>query len=163
VAVLDPIIEPTPDPIVEPTPDPVVEPTPDPIVEPTPDPIVEPTSEPAAPSRSFVNSISDYPVNTTEIPESQKQVLKDLAFQLKQNKFLTVVVSGHTDITGTPEYNQVLSRKRAASVKAYLISQGVPAERVKIEYYGITKPIASNATVEGRKKNRRVDIEIVKN
>lgn len=155
----EPVVEPTPEPVVEPTPDPVVEPTPDPIVNPTPDPVVEPT----APIRSKVASITDYPINTSEVPEAQKQALKDLAFQLKENKFLTLVLSGHTDITGSPEYNQVLSRKRAASVKAYLISQGVPAERIKIEYFGSSRPIASNDTVEGRKKNRRVDIEIVKN
>jgi OOP family OmpA-OmpF porin len=174
IVVIEPVIEPTPDPVVEPTPDPIVEPTPDPIVEPTPDPIVEPTpvpvveptpqpTEPAVPTRSLVSSLNDYPVNTSEVPESQKQALKDLAFQMKENKFLTLVVSGHTDITGSPEFNQVLSRKRAANVKAYLIAQGVPADRVKIEYFGMTKPIASNDTVEGRKKNRRVDIEIVKN
>jgi outer membrane protein OmpA-like peptidoglycan-associated protein len=57
----------------------------------------------------------------------------------------------------------VLSRKRAASVKAYLISQGVPAARIKIEYYGSSKPIASNETVDGRRKNRRVDLEFIKN
>ena len=155
------VIEPTPDPVIEPTPEPVVEPTPAPVVEPTPAPVVEPA--PSTPTRSLVNSIADYPVNTSEVPESQKQILKDLAFQLKENKFLTLVVSGHADITGSPEFNQVLSRKRAASVKAYLIAQGVPAERIKIEYYGSTKPIASNDTVDGRKKNRRVDLDLVKN
>ena len=82
---------------------------------------------------------------------------------MKSNKFLTAVVSGHTDITGSPEYNMKLSLKRAANVKAYLIAQGVPSERIKIEYYGITRPIASNDTVEGRKKNRREDVEIIKN
>jgi OOP family OmpA-OmpF porin len=158
IVVIEPVIEPTPDPVVEPTPDPIVEPTPVPVVEPTPQP-----TEPAVPTRSLVSSLNDYPVNTSEVPESQKQALKDLAFQMKENKFLTLVVSGHTDITGSPEFNQVLSRKRAANVKAYLIAQGVPADRVKIEYFGMTKPIASNDTVEGRKKNRRVDIEIVKN
>ena len=151
------------EPVVEPTPEPVVEPTPDPVVEPTPDPVVEPTPEPAVPSRSARNPITDYPSNTSEVPESQKQMLKDLAFELKNNKFLTLVVAGHTDNTGTPEYNLTLSRKRAANVKAYLISQGVPAERIKVEYYGVTRPIAPNNTVDGRKKNRRVDIEIVKN
>jgi outer membrane protein OmpA-like peptidoglycan-associated protein len=90
-------------------------------------------------------------------------MLKDLAFELKNNKFLTLIVSGHTDNSGSPEYNLTLSRKRAASVKAFLISQGVSPERVKIEYYGITRPVASNDTTEGRNKNRRVDIEIVKN
>jgi outer membrane protein OmpA-like peptidoglycan-associated protein len=161
VVVIEPVTDPIIEPAVEPTPDPIVEPAPEPVVEPTPQP-VEPTV-PAAPTRSLVSSLTDYPVNTSEVPESQKQVLKDLAFQMKENKFLTLVVSGHTDITGSPEFNQVLSRKRAANVKAYLIAQGVPAERIKIEYFGMTRPIASNDTVEGRKKNRRVDIEIVKN
>ncbi|MFM1772409.1 MAG: hypothetical protein RLZZ71_1551 [Bacteroidota bacterium] len=150
-------------PVVEPTPEPVVEPTPEPVVEPTPEPLVEPTPEPAVPSRTSRNPISDYPSNTSEVPESQKQMLKDLAFELKSNKFLTLVVSGHTDNTGSPEYNLTLSRKRAANVKAYLITQGVPAERIRIEYYGITRPIAPNNTVDGRKKNRRVDLEIIKN
>jgi OOP family OmpA-OmpF porin len=141
----------------------MVEPTPEPVVEPTPEPVVELTPEPAVPVRSARNPIEDYPSNTSEVPESQKQILKDLAFELKNNKFLTVVISGHTDITGSPEYNLTLSRKRAANVKAYLISQGVSADRVKIEYYGVTRPIASNQTVEGRNKNRRVEIEVVKN
>ena len=154
---------PEPEPVIEPTPEPVIEPTPEPVVEPTPEPVVEPTPEPALPVRSARNPIEDYPSNTSEVPESQKQILKDLAFELKSNKFLTLVISGHTDNTGSPEYNLTLSRKRAANVKAYLISQGVSADRVKIEYYGVTRPIASNQTVEGRKMNRRVELEIVKN
>ena len=157
----EPVVEPTPDPVVEPTPEPVVEPTPRPVVEPTPDPVVEPTPE--LPTRVSKKPVSDYPSNSTEVPESQKQIIKDLAQELKNNKFLSVVVSGHTDITGSPEYNMALSRMRAANVKAYLISQGVPGEKVKIEYYGITRPIASNETAEGRKNNRRVEIEMVKN
>ena len=159
------VVEPTPEPepVIEPTPEPVIEPTPEPVVEPTPEPVVEPTPEPALPVRSARNPIEDYPSNTSEVPESQKQILKDLAFELKSNKFLTLVISGHTDNTGSPEYNLTLSRKRAANVKAYLISQGVSADRVKIEYYGVTRPIASNQTVEGRKMNRRVELEIVKN
>jgi len=142
---------------------PVVEPTPEPIVEPTPEPVVVATPEPAAPSREMVNSIADYPFNTAEVPESQKQALKELAFRLKENKFLSVVVSGNTDNVGSPEYNLVLSRKRAANVKAYLMSQGVSGDRIKIEYYGVTRPVASNETSEGRAKNRRVDVEVVKN
>jgi len=160
LVVQDPIV-PTQDPVV-PTQDPVV-PTQDSFVTPTPEPIVEPKTDAILPVVSIRNSIQDYPPNTSELPESQKQVLKDLAFELKNNKFLTLVVSGHSDMTGSPEYNLILSRKRAASVKAYLISQGVSADRVKIEYYGVTRPIASNQTVEGRKKNRRVEVKIVKN
>jgi outer membrane protein OmpA-like peptidoglycan-associated protein len=169
LVVVDPtpesIVESTPvsNAVVEPTPEPVVESSPQVVVEPTPRNVVEAGTEPAASIRSARNPIEEYPINTSEVPESQKKMLKDLAFELKNNKFLTLIVSGHTDNSGSPEYNLTLSRKRAASVKAFLISQGVSPERVKIEYYGITRPVASNDTTEGRNKNRRVDIEIVKN
>ena len=158
-----PVVTPTAQPVVTPILEPVVTPTAQPIVSPTAQPVVTPTTEPVEPIRFSRNPISDYPTNSSEVPDFQKQMLRDLAFELKNNKFLKVVVSGHTDITGSPEYNMKLSLKRAASVQAYLIAQGVPSDRIKMEYYGITRPIASNATVEGRKKNRRVDVEIIKN
>ena len=159
----EPVVTPTPEQEVAPIPEPVVTPTPEPVVTPTPEPVVTPTPEPAAPARESRSPISDFPSNSSDVPDFQKQMLRDIAFEMKQNKFLTVVVSGHTDITGSPEYNMKLSLKRAANVKAYLVYQGVSADRVKIEYYGITRPIASNETAEGRKKNRRVDVEVIKN
>jgi outer membrane protein OmpA-like peptidoglycan-associated protein len=91
----------------------------------------------------------------------QKEILKGLADKLKSNDQLSLVLSGHADKTGAEGYNLSLSRKRAANVKAYLISQGVSSERIKIEYYGSSKPVDSNETIEGRQKNRRVDIDIV--
>ena len=149
------------------TPDPIVDtlktPEPDPILPVTPQPEPEPEAipTPADPKRTLINTISDYPVNLSEVPLSQKQGLKDLAAQLQANSALTLVISGHADISGSDGYNLSLSRKRAANVKAYIISQGVPANRIKIEYYGSSKPIASNDTIQGRMKNRRVDIELV--
>lgn len=151
----------------------VVEPTPiedtlvdtleviDPVI--VPDPIVtpEPTPEVLFETRTYDSTISDYPVNMSDLPTSQKLILNDLAVKLKSNDRLSLVLSGHADLTGAEGYNLALSRKRAANVKAYLISQGVSASRVKIEYYGSSKPVASNETIEGRKKNRRVDIDIV--
>ena len=150
-----------PDPIINTPIDTLSAVEPDPIVavEPEPEPEVIPT--PANPTRTLLNTISDYPVNLSEVPQSQKQGLKDLAAQLQANPALTLVISGHADITGSEGYNIALSRKRAASVKAYIISQGVPTARIKIEYYGSSKPIASNDTIQGRMKNRRVDIELV--
>jgi outer membrane protein OmpA-like peptidoglycan-associated protein len=168
LVVVDPtpesVIESTPvsNVVVEPTPEPVVETSPQAVAEPTPQNVVKPAVEQAGPVRVARNPIEEYPLNASEVPESQKKMLKDLAFELKSNKFLTLIVSGHTDNSGTPEFNLTLSRKRAASVKAFLISQGVSPERVKIEYYGTTRPVATNDTTEGRNKNRRVDIEIVK-
>jgi outer membrane protein OmpA-like peptidoglycan-associated protein len=159
----NPVVTPTANPVVTPTANPVVTPTPDPVVTSTTEPVETPTTNPVEPVRFSRNPISDYPTNSAEVPDFQKQALRDLASELNSNKFITVVVSGHTDITGSPDYNMKLSMRRAANVKAYLIAQGAPADRVKIEYYGITRPIASNDTTEGRKKNRRVDIEIIKN
>jgi outer membrane protein OmpA-like peptidoglycan-associated protein len=128
-----------------------------------PDPVVTPDPTPTVlvETRTYDSTISDYPVNMSDLPASQKAVLKDLVDKLKGNDQLSLVLSGHADKTGAEGYNLSLSRKRAANVKAYLISQGIQPERIKIEYYGTSKPIASNETIEGRKKNRRVDIDIV--
>lgn len=148
-----------PDPIIEAPVDTVKTVEPDPIVVVTPEPEIIQT--PADPTRTLINTISDYPINLAEVPTAQKQGLKDLASQLEANPALTLVISGHADISGSEGYNLSLSRKRAANVKAYIISQGIPANRIKIEYYGSSKPVASNETIEGRMKNRRVDIELV--
>jgi outer membrane protein OmpA-like peptidoglycan-associated protein len=71
------------------------------------------------------------------------------------------VVNGYTDSTGKPDYNQVLSLKRATSVTDFLAKQGVQASRMKAVGMGDQNPIASNATPEGRTKNRRVEIDIL--
>jgi len=72
-----------------------------------------------------------------------------------------VEVSGHTDNKGEQEYNQTLSQKRAESVVAYLLSQGVQENRIRAKGYGETQPIADNDTEESRAKNRRVEINVV--
>lgn len=70
----------------------------------------------------------------------------------------TVTIDGHTDNRGSDVYNQKLSEKRAAAVKDYLISKGMPAEKLHSRGYGETRPIASNKTKEGRAQNRRTEI-----
>ena len=71
-------------------------------------------------------------------------------------------LEGHTDSTGNVAKNLQLSKDRAAAVKNYLISKGISADRLSSEGYGVTKPIASNKTVEGRAQNRRVEIILEK-
>lgn len=96
------------------------------------------------------------------IKPAGKEVLDELAYRAGQLQALEVIVAtGHTDWTGPEEYNMKLSLRRAESVKAYLVSKGVPADRVYVEGKGETQPIASNKTREGRAQNRRVEIEIV--
>ena len=70
-------------------------------------------------------------------------------------------VYGHTDSTGSDAFNQRLSEQRAATVMNYLISRGVPAARLRSQGFGETMPVASNDTLDGRSKNRRVEIKIV--
>jgi len=70
-----------------------------------------------------------------------------------------VIATGHTDSVGTDAYNQKLSERRAAAVKAYLVSKGIPASKITTLGKGESQPVATNKTKEGRQKNRRVDIE----
>ena len=70
-----------------------------------------------------------------------------------------VIATGHTDSVGSNAYNQKLSERRAAAVKAYLVSKGIPASKITTIGKGETQPVATNKTAEGRQKNRRVDIE----
>lgn len=71
-----------------------------------------------------------------------------------------ITVTGHTDSKGTDAYNQRLSERRAASVRDYLIKQGVRREIIVTRGMGKSSPVASNATAEGRQQNRRVEIDI---
>ncbi len=69
-----------------------------------------------------------------------------------------VVVAGHTDSSGDPTYNMGLSLRRAQSVADYLVETGVPAEKIRVIGRGANEPLVSNATLDGRMQNRRVDI-----
>lgn len=75
---------------------------------------------------------------------------------------LEVEISGHADATGPAEYNMGLSERRAKSVVRYLTEKGVAENRITVSFFGETKPIESNETKEGRRKNRRVEFKILK-
>jgi outer membrane protein OmpA-like peptidoglycan-associated protein len=88
-------------------------------------------------------------------------VLDKLAQTLVEYNKTVIQIAGHTDSTGSHEYNMKLSLQRADSVKTYLESRGVPAARLVTLGAGPDYPIASNDTEEGRAQNRRVEITIV--
>lgn len=71
-----------------------------------------------------------------------------------------VLVAGHTDSTGSEDYNYDLSLRRARSATDHLIEQGLPAERVKLTGLGESEPVATNETDAGRQRNRRVEVAI---
>ena len=93
-------------------------------------------------------------------PEA-KEVLDEMVRRLQYIDLEVIVATGHTDSTGPAAYNMNLSLRRAEAVKAYLVSHGVPDDRIYIEGKGETQPVATNNTRAGRAQNRRVVIEIV--
>lgn len=88
------------------------------------------------------------------------EVLDSVVLVLKEFKKTVIEVSGHTDSVGNSDYNQTLSEQRAASVKNYLVSQGISSGRVQSIGYGFRYPVAPNATSAGRAQNRRVELKL---
>ncbi|MCX8999267.1 OmpA family protein [Rhizobiaceae bacterium BDR2-2] len=86
--------------------------------------------------------------------------LNSVAIVLKKFDRTLIDVNGHTDSVGSAAYNQGLSERRAMSVATYLGGQGIDQRRVSALGFGLSQPIASNATPEGRAQNRRVEIQI---
>jgi OOP family OmpA-OmpF porin len=91
-------------------------------------------------------------------PDGRKSIDDALA-QVRGMDIEMVIATGHTDSIGTDAYNQRLSERRAAAVKDYLVSKGIPASKITTIGKGESQPVATNKTAEGRQKNRRVDIE----
>jgi outer membrane protein OmpA-like peptidoglycan-associated protein len=87
-----------------------------------------------------------------------REILEDVARSLVANPDVRVEVAGHTDSTGSRAVNERLSLARAESVKAFLIENGVAAERMEVRGYASTEPVASNKTASGRAQNRRVEL-----
>ncbi|HEY8402825.1 MAG TPA: OmpA family protein [Cytophagaceae bacterium] len=95
------------------------------------------------------------------LPSSYPELNK-LAKILKENPTLEIELAGHTDNVGNPDLNIELSQQRVETVKNYLVSKGVSAERITGKGYGGARPIADNSKEETRRLNRRVEFKIVK-
>ncbi|WP_420381286.1 OmpA family protein [Novosphingobium sp.] len=102
-----------------------------------------------------------FDTNSTLLKPGFTGTLNQVADNLNRYPNSLVDVYGHTDATGTDEYNQTLSENRARVVADYLTSRGVNPQRIRSTGFGKTQPIASNDTPEGRAANRRVEIKIV--
>ncbi|MFC3561057.1 OmpA family protein [Pedobacter jamesrossensis] len=99
----------------------------------------------------------------TALKDAAKANVQSLASSLNQYPDTDIKIIGHTDSRGTEQYNMGLSERRAAAVKAYAVSQGVPSSRLVTIGKGFAEPIADNETDAGRAANRRVEIVIVAN
>ena len=105
-----------------------------------------------------VPSDISFATNSAQIVAGLRPVLDTFAQGLNQQPNIEIVVVGHADSSGNDAINEPLARNRAASVRDYLVSRGISAARIQTEGKGSREPIASNATAEGRARNRRVEI-----
>lgn len=115
------------------------------------------------PQRGTVITLSGsvlFPTGQHTLLGIARQKLDQVAVALKESPDQTIVIEGYTDSVGSDDKNQELSLRRAQSVRDYLISQGIPADRVQAVGRGESSPIASNDNPEGRANNRRVEIVV---
>lgn len=154
--VVTPIATPvaTPAPIVTPAPTvapPAVEPTP--VI--TPPPAVTP--EPVLPPNVMIRESIEFAMGKAAVPDSAKARLLEVAELLKKDTRQLKIV-GHTDSIGFTGANRRLSLRRANAVKAFLVAAGVETSHLAVEGLGESQPIADNQTIEGRNRNRRIEI-----
>ena len=138
----------------KPAPVPAPAPAPKPAPEPTPAP------KPVAEKVTFAADVL-FDFDKSVVKPDGKSKLDDLAAKVRGVNLEVVIAIGHADSIGSDAYNQNLSVRRAESVKAYLVSKGIEANRVYTEGKGEKQPVADNRTREGRAKNRRVEIEVI--
>lgn len=120
-----------------------------------PDPPPEP--EPMAPIVISGDVLFEF--DRSEIRPAFFGELNEIVARLQETPDRQIRISGHTDSIGSAAYNQGLSERRAQSVANYLEQQGVSRDRMVVQGFGLTQPVATNETPEGRQQNRRVEIE----
>lgn len=108
---------------------------------------------------AFENKIL-FDVDKSELKPASQDQLGKVAEILNKYPDTNIIVMGHTDNTGTDEYNQRLSERRAKAVEGYLETRGVGRDRITSKGYGETMPVADNSTEAGRAENRRVELSI---
>lgn len=144
-----------------------------------PAPVVAADEPAPAPEPAYVAPPAPAPAYVAPVPVApQKMVLEGVNFEfdkatLRQTDLaiidkdvaeldkwgnVNIEVAGHTDSIGSDQYNMKLSRERAETVRDYLISKGIAADRLTAKGYGESQPIADNATPDGRFQNRRVEL-----
>jgi outer membrane protein OmpA-like peptidoglycan-associated protein len=114
--------------------------------------------EPSAPPTVRLPIFFEF--NSADLRPEGRALLDKVGAALSSDELATFQfsVEGHTDSVGSESYNGSLSAKRAAAVKAYLMAQGVPAERLGTVGHGEAAPVADNETDDGRQRNRRVEL-----
>jgi outer membrane protein OmpA-like peptidoglycan-associated protein len=113
-------------------------------------------------ARGLIVNMSDvlFDVDKATLKPATRETLAKVAGILLSHPTLRVSVEGHTDSTGSDEYNLKLSQRRADSVREYLIENGISASNIEAHGMGKSQPVASNDTAAGRQQNRRVEMVV---
>ncbi len=131
---------------------------------PPPSPVVAQIPPPPAPAPRAKKKIIlrgvHFDFDKAVIRNDARPILDEAIATLKQEGSVLVVVEGHTDGKGGVEYNKALSLRRADAVRDYLVRGGIAARRIQVEGYGKSRPVADNATEDGRAQNRRVELRV---
>lgn len=102
-----------------------------------------------------------FDLNQSSIKPSFSGTLESVALVLREYDKTIIQVEGHADSSGSDSYNQMLSERRAYSVRDFMLNQGIEPKRTRAAGYGENYPVASNDTEEGREQNRRVELTLV--
>jgi outer membrane protein OmpA-like peptidoglycan-associated protein len=108
-------------------------------------------------TKPSIGEIVYFGTNSSQIKVSKLDLL---VAAMKADPSINIAIDGHTDATASDDYNLALSKRRAKAVKDYLTSKGIAASRITSNFYGESKPAASNDTEEGKALNRRVAISV---
>lgn len=107
------------------------------------------------------NRILEFESGSAVLTAAGRQILEEMAVALHKVGGKKVKIIGHTDSSGDGNKNFLLSQERAMAVRNYLIAKNIKAENLSTEGMGSSKPVADNTTAEGRKKNRRIEFEVL--
>jgi outer membrane protein OmpA-like peptidoglycan-associated protein len=113
-------------------------------------------------ARGLIVNMSDvlFDTGSYTLKPGAREKLAKISGILLAHTGLNLQIEGHTDIIGSDEFNQILSERRAESVRDFLAEQGVPGSSITARGFGKTQPVATNDTPEGRQRNRRVELVV---
>jgi outer membrane protein OmpA-like peptidoglycan-associated protein len=133
-----------------------------PAVVPAPPPPPPPAPPPAAapPKEKIILRGVNFDTNKATIRTDAQPILDQAVETLKEHSAIALTVEGHTDSTGSDEYNQKLSVRRAEAVRDYLSGHGINSSRMSVAGHGESQPVATNDSAEGRAQNRRVELHV---
>ncbi|HQW53110.1 MAG TPA: OmpA family protein [Acinetobacter sp.] len=107
------------------------------------------------------NRIIEFESGSAILTDAGNKILDEMVVALTKVGAKKVKIIGHTDSSGDANKNTVLSQERAMAVQNYLVSKSIAVERLSTAGKGSSQPVADNSTVEGRKKNRRIEFEVL--